>query len=263
MKKLKVVAGNCVVEDLSTSLKTAKFLKEISLEYNFDLIYKSSFKKDNRSSDKFFASIGINECNEIFKSLKKEYQLQIITDFHNLYELEHDIVKTVDFLQVPAYLCMQTELIIAMAKTGKNINIKKGQFLSPESIANTVKKIENHGNKQITITERGTCFGYRDLIVDPRSFQILKNIGYPVIFDACHSVRKYGVPSSDTKNGGSKEFIQTLTRSAIASDVDGIFVEVHPEPSNAQCDAATQLSFLEFENLMRNIIPLWNFVHSK
>ena len=158
---------------------------------------------------------------------------------------------------------MQTELTTAIAKTGKKINVKKGQFLSPEDVEKIVMKIEGAGNDKITITERGTCFGYRDLMVDPRSFLILRRLNYPVFFDVGHSVRKYGIPSSNTKDGGQKEFCETYARSAISNFVDGLFIEVHPDPKSAKCDAATQFSFNEFEDLMTNVKPLWDFVNSK
>lgn len=260
MKKLLIIAGNCILEDLNTSLKTANFLLGCVKKYNFELIYKSSFKKDNRSSHKNYIGPALKESVEIFKDLKRVYKVKITTDFHNLYELETELVDIVDVLQVPAYLCMQTELVLAMAKKNKPINIKKGQFLHPEDIRNVVRKIESVGNKKIMITERGTCFGYRDLVVDPRSFLVLKSLGYPVIFDAGHSVRKYGVPSSDLEKGGQKQFINVLARAAVASGVDGIFVEVHPNPPKAKCDAATQLSFKEFEKLIQEVTPIYKVV---
>lgn len=260
MKRLKIIAGNCVLESLKTSILTSNFLKEMSDKYNFDLVYKSSYKKDNRSSSDYFSSLGEEKCTEIFSELKKN-KFDIITDVHNLYELDLDLFKFIDVIQIPAYLCMQTELTNKVAKTGKTINIKKGQFLSPSDVYKIVKKIESAGNNKITITERGTCFGYRDLMVDPRSFYILKKLNYPVIFDVGHSVRKNGFPSSDIKDGGQKEYGETYARSAIANFVDGLFVEVHPDPKNAKCDAATQFSFEEFENLMKNVKPLWDFVN--
>ena len=156
---------------------------------------------------------------------------------------------------------MQTELTLGIAKTGKPVNIKKGQFIHPEDVIHVIRKIEGAGNKNISVTERGTCFGYRDLVVDPRSFHILKSFGYPVFFDAGHSVRKYGVPSADLEKGGQKEFIYTLARAAIACNIDGIFVETHPNPNVAKCDAATQLSFEEFERLVREIMPIWQVLH--
>lgn len=261
MKKLKIIAGNCVLEDYETAIKTAHFLKDKSTEYDFELIYKSSFKKDNRSSHEFYRGPEILDSIEIFRGLK-DMGIALITDFHNLYELETDIKDIVDILQLPAYLCMQTELTLKMASIGKPMNIKKGQFLHPEDILNVVKKVESVGNKKISITERGTSFGYRDLIVDPRSFYILKDFGYPVFFDVGHSIRKYGIPSSDLERGGTKEYVNMLARSAIACEVDGIFVEVHPTPGKAKCDAATQLSFIEFEKLIKNINPIWRTIHN-
>jgi 2-dehydro-3-deoxyphosphooctonate aldolase (KDO 8-P synthase) len=261
MKKLKMIAGNCVLEDYETAIKTAQFLKDKSIEYNFELIYKSSFKKDNRSSHEFYRGPTISDSIEIFRGLK-DMGITLITDFHNLYELETDIIDVVDILQIPAYLCMQTELTLKMAGIGKPMNIKKGQFLHPEDINNVIKKIESAGNTDISITERGTSFGYRDLIVDPRSFYILKKTGYPVFFDVGHSIRKYGIQSSDLEKGGAKEYIGMLARSAIACDVDGIFVEVHPNPGKAKCDAATQLSFFEFEKLIKNIDSIWRAIHA-
>ena len=261
MNKLIIIAGNCILEDMNTSIETGRFLTKLSKKYDYQLIYKSSFKKDNRSSSEYYAGPILKESIHIFKRLKKEFGIRIITDFHNLYELDTEIVDVADILQLPAYLCMQTELTLKMAGLGKPINIKKGQFLHPEDVINIVKKIESVGNKDIMITERGTCFGYRDLVVDPRAFYILKSFGYPVFFDAGHSVRKYGVPSADLEKGGQKEFIYNLARAAIACKTDGIYVEVHPNPNIAKCDAATQLSFEEFERLIKEINPIWRALH--
>lgn len=257
MDKLTIMAGNCILEDIDTSSETARFLTEMSKKYDYELIYKSSFKKDNRSSAEYYTGPSIEDSIKIFRHLKDKFGVKIITDFHNLYELDSEIVNEVDILQLPAYLCMQTELTLKMARTGKPINIKKGQFLHPEDVINIIRKIENVGNNHIFVTERGACYGYRDLVVDPRSFHILKSFGYPVIFDAGHSVRKYGIPSSNLEKGGAKEFINTLARAAIACGINGIFVEVHPNPSIAKCDAATQLSFDEFEKLIVEVNTIW------
>jgi 2-dehydro-3-deoxyphosphooctonate aldolase (KDO 8-P synthase) len=262
MKKLNIIAGNCILEDLDTSIETARFLVDHSKKYNYELIYKSSFKKDNRSSVEYYTGPELEESVKIFKRLKEDFGLKIITDFHHLYELDTEMVDVVDILQLPAYLCMQTELTLKMAKVGKPVNIKKGQFLHPEDVINIIRKIESVGNRNIMITERGTNFGYRDLMVDPRSFYILKSFGYPVFFDAGHSVRKYGVPSANLEKGGTKEFIYTLASAAIACKIDGIFVEVHPNPVIAKCDAATQLSFDEFEKLIEHITPIWGALHA-
>ena len=261
MNKLTIIAGNCILEDMNTSIETVRFLTDLSKKYGYELIYKSSFKKDNRSSAEYYTGPGLEESIKIFKRIKEEFGLRIITDFHNLYELDTKIVEVVDILQLPAYLCMQTEMTLKMARQGKPVNIKKGQFLHPEDVIHVVRKIESAGNKDILITERGSSFGYRDLVVDPRSFHILKSFGYPVFFDAGHSVRKYGVPSADLEKGGQKEFIYTLARAAIACKIDGIFVEVHPNPEIAKCDAATQLSFEEFEKLIIEIMPIWQVLH--
>jgi 2-dehydro-3-deoxyphosphooctonate aldolase (KDO 8-P synthase) len=262
MKKMTIIAGNCVLENIGISLETAEFLCEQSRRFNFDLIYKSSFKKDNRSSCEFFRGPELQEAIDIFKKLKEKFSVKILSDFHNLYELDSAITNYVDVLQLPAYLCMQTELTIKMAKMQKNINIKKGQFLHPDDVKNIINKFVWAGNNNISITERGTCFGYRDLVVDPRSFYILKSFGYPVFFDVGHSIRKYGIPSSNLKLGGEKQYVNILSSAAIACKIDGLFVEVHPNPPSALCDAATQLSFSEFEKLMKTIIPIWEAVYA-
>jgi len=255
-----VIAGNCVLEDIETSVRTAEFLLEVSNRLGFNLIYKSSWKKDNRSSAEGFEGLSIESSIEIFSYLRR-LGLTLITDFHTPEQLNLPLVDAVDWLQVPAYLCMQNELIFKMADTGKPINIKKGQFLHPEDVRNIIGKINSRGNDQIAITERGTCFGYRDLVLDPRSLHILKEFGYPVFCDVGHLSRKYGVSSSDLIRGGDKRFVTTLAKSAIATGIDGIFVEVHPNPAKAKCDAATQLSFNEFEEMIEEVLPIWGIVN--
>lgn len=259
MKKLQIIAGNCILEDIATSVQTVEFLKTMSEIYNFELIYKSSFKKDNRSDVNFYTGPSVWSAIKIFETIKS-YDVTVLTDFNNLYELETGIVDVVDILQLPAYLSMQTELLLAMVSKGKPINIKKGQFLAPQDVGHIVRKIESRKHFNIMITERGTSFGYRDLIADPRSIHELKKFGYPVFFDAGHCVRKYGIPSSSAK-GGAKEYIPTLAKAMLAAGADGIFVECHPLPKVAKCDAATQLTFEEFTNLMLELIPLWEALH--
>lgn len=256
-----VIAGNCILEDLKTSLKTSQFLLDMSYKYKFELIYKSSWCKDNRSSLQGYRGLSIDNSVDIFAHIKN-MGLKVITDFHSREQLNLPIIDVVDWIQVPAYLCMQTDLLISMVGTGKPINIKKGQFLSPEDMSHVINKAKESGCNDLMITERGTCFGYRDLVVDPRSFYILNKLGYPVIFDAGHSVRKYGIPSQN-KSGGNKDFISTLARAAIATGIQGIFVEVHPEPNEAKCDAATQLSFDEFETLIQEVMKVYEAVNDK
>jgi 2-dehydro-3-deoxyphosphooctonate aldolase (KDO 8-P synthase) len=254
-----IVAGNCVLEDMETSVETAEFLLQMSDKYGFEVVYKSSWKKDNRSSAEGYEGPSIDESLKIFNYLRN-IGVTIITDFHTPEQLDSPLVGAVDWLQLPAYLCMQNELTFKMADTGKPINIKKGQFLHPEDVRNIIGKIKSRGNDNIMITERGASFGYRDLVLDPRSLHILKDFGYPIFCDVGHLGRKYGVSSSDLVRGGDKRFVYTLARAAVATGICGIFVEVHPEPTRAKCDAATQLSFDEFELLVKSVMPIWKVV---
>jgi len=260
MKKLNIIAGNCVLESENISLETAEFLVKMSEKYDFNLIYKSSFKKDNRTSLKYFSGLSIEESIRIFEKLKDEFNLTLLTDFHNLYEFDTDLVKIIDVFQLPAFLCMQTELTKRMASFKKPINIKKGQFLAPLDVGHIIEKIRRCGNDKIMITERGTMFGYHDLVVDPRSIYELKQFGFPVYFDAGHTVRRYGIPSHSIQ-GGMKHYVPTLSKAMIAAGADGIFVECHPCPMYARCDNATQLSFSEFEKLIQAVKPIWDALH--
>lgn len=253
--KLQIVAGNCILESKETSIATASFLTEMEEKYNFKLIYKSSFLKDNRSSFDNYRGLSIAKSVEIFEHLKKQFGFPILTDFTYKEDIKY-FKDIIDIYQIPAYLCMQTELLVSIAETQKLVNIKKGQFLHPADVAHIIRKIEQAGNRNIMITERGTCFGYRDLILDLRSLHILQKFGYPVLFDVGHCVRKYGIPSSDQR-GGDKQFITTLAKSAIVTGIQGLFVEVHPNPEKAKCDSVTQLSFKEFDDLMKQIVFLW------
>jgi len=250
---LKIIAGNCILEDIDTTIKTAEFLRKMSNKYSFELIYKSSWLKDNRSSATNYTGPDVPDSYSIFKILHSK-GFTILTDIHDVWPLTHSIFDDcVDIYQLPAYLCMQTSLIRALADTKKPINIKKGQFLHPVDVGHIIGKFQYFGNNNLMITERGTCFGYRDLIVDPRSLHILKQFGYPVFLDVGHSCRKYGIPSNDIAHGGDKGFASTFAKVATALDCN-IFVEVHPEPEKAACDAATQLSFDEFERMMIDIV---------
>jgi 2-dehydro-3-deoxyphosphooctonate aldolase (KDO 8-P synthase) len=269
MECMTIIAGNCVLENNVTSLKTARYLTDHSKRYGYNLIYKSSWRKDNRSSIKHYEGPPIKECTEIFECLKAILgNIGIITDFHDPEELHHSFVEYIDILQIPAYLCMQTRLLDAMVNTGKSINIKKGQFICPSDVINIVNKINDmEYQKEILITERGTCFGYRDLVFDPRSIHILKQISdiidCNIFFDAGHCVRKYGVPSSNIESGGEKQYIPTLAKAAIAAGADGIFVEVHPDPDNAKCDAATQLDFGEYDSMILSLLPIWKAIRKR
>lgn len=256
-----LMAGNCILENKETSFRTAEFLQNLARELDVDLIYKSSYKKDNRSSVDFYTGLPMDQSMRLFEDIRAEFALPIVSDVHYPTELEEGAAEVLDVLQVPAYLAMQTELVMAIAHVGKPINLKKAQFLHPEDMGKVVAKVESSGNKSILLTERGSCFGYRDLVVDPRSFHMMKETGYPVIFDAGHSVRKYGVPSSDPR-GGAKQFLNVLMSASAATDIAGLFVEVHPDPPNAKCDAASQLSFDEAEKLITRYFQIAKHVRS-
>ncbi|HPQ08444.1 MAG TPA: 3-deoxy-8-phosphooctulonate synthase [Bacteroidia bacterium] len=254
-KQLFLISGPCVIEDETVMFKTAEKLKEVSERLNIPIIYKSSFRKDNRSSLKYYDGPGIEKGIQMLAKIKKEFGFPVLTDIH---EPAHAAIaaEVVDVLQIPAYLCMQTALVVAAAKTGKIVNIKHGQFLAPENMKYPVQKSVDSGNDQIILTERGYTFGYNDLVVDPRSFYHLQQLGYPVVFDVTHSIRKYGIPSADAK-GGAREYAFTLAKAAIGAGVDGLFIETHPEPEKALCDAASQMCVYDLENFLKPLLEIY------
>jgi 2-dehydro-3-deoxyphosphooctonate aldolase (KDO 8-P synthase) len=252
--QLFLISGPCVIETETVMMRTAEKLKEVSERMKIPVIFKSSFLKDNRSSLDYYQGPGVEKGLLILSRIKNEFGFSILTDIH--YPGQAAIVAGVaDVIQIPAYLCMQTGLMVAAAKTGKVINIKHGQFLDPVNMKHPVKKCEDSGNQNIILTERGYTFGYNDLVVDPRSFYHLANLGYPVVFDITHSIRKYGIPSADAK-GGAKEFLPVLGRAGVAAGVDGIFIETHPEPEKALCDAASQLCVYDLEEFLKPLLEL-------
>ncbi len=251
-----LISGPCVIEDESIMMKTAEKLKEVSEKLNIKIIYKSSFQKDNRSSLKYYDGPGLAKGMAILAKVKEQFGFPLLTDIH--YPDQATAAGEVcDVLQIPAYLCMQSTLMVAAAKTGKVVNIKHGQFLAPENMKHPVQKCIDAGNDNIILTERGFTFGYNDMVVDPRSFFLMGQIGYPVVFDITHSIRKYGIPSADVK-GGAREFLPVLSRAGVAAGVDGIFIETHPNPSEALCDAASQLLVYDLEEFLKPLIELHN-----
>ncbi len=234
---LVVIAGPCVVENYEITYETAKRAKEITSELGMPFIFKSSYKKANRTSLKGFSTIGEKIALEILAQIRQELDIPVLTDIHSEPEAEM-AAEYVDVLQIPAFLCRQTELLIAAGKTGKVVNIKKGQFMAPEDMKYAAEKVASTGNDKILLTERGTTFGYHNLVVDMRSLPIMRATGYPVVIDATHSVQ---LPSMGEKSGGRPEFIFYIARAAVAAGVDAIFLETHPEPSKALSDAASQL----------------------
>jgi 2-dehydro-3-deoxyphosphooctonate aldolase (KDO 8-P synthase) len=243
-----------VIEEEMIMMKTAEKLKEVGERLKLPIIYKSSFQKDNRSSAKYYDGPGLDKGIKMLAKIKEQFGFPVLTDIHYP-DQASAAAEVVDVLQIPVYLCMQTTLVVAAAKTGRVVNIKHGQFLAPDNMKHPTKKVEDAGNTGIILTERGYTFGYNDLVVDPRSFYHLNNIGYPVVFDITHSIRKYGIPSADAK-GGAREFLPVLSRAGVAAGVDGVFVETHPEPDKALCDAASQLCVYDLEEFMKPILDL-------
>ena len=245
---LVLIAGPCVIESESVVMRTAERVKEVSERLKIPFIFKSSYLKDNRSSASSYQGPGLERGLEILSKVKEEFRIPVLSDVHD----QHDALtaaEVLDVIQLPAYLSMQTGLTLAIARTGKPINVKKGQFLDPRDVKNIIGKIESVGNQRILLTERGTCFGYHNLVVDMRSFPIMRSLGYPVVFDATHAVRIYGVPSSDPA-GGTPEFVPHLSRAAVAAGCDAIFIETHPNPKEALCDAASMWPLDKLEELL-------------
>jgi 2-dehydro-3-deoxyphosphooctonate aldolase (KDO 8-P synthase) len=252
--KLFLISGPCVIEEESTMMRTAEKIKEVTEKLDIPVIYKSSFQKDNRSSVDYYMGPGMDEGLRILEKIKKEFGFPLLTDIHYPDQAK-PVADVVDVLQIPAYLCMQTTLVVEAAKTGKIVNLKHGQFLAPENMAKPTAKIESTGNKNIILTERGYTFGYNDLVIDPRSFYDMGKTGYPVVFDITHAIRKYGIPSSDP-SGGARQYLPVLGRAGVAAGVDGVFVETHPCPSDALCDAASQLDMDQLEEFLKPLIEL-------
>jgi 2-dehydro-3-deoxyphosphooctonate aldolase (KDO 8-P synthase) len=253
-EQLFLISGPCVIEDRDIMMQTAEHLKIISEKLHLPVIFKSSFSKDNRSSLDYYQGPGLEEGLKILQEIKTTFGFPVLTDIHYP-EQALPASEVVDVIQIPAYLCMQSGLLVAAAKTAKPVNLKHGQFLAPENMKHPVQKLVQSGNDQIILTERGYTFGYNDLVVDPRSFYHLQKTGYPVVFDATHSIRKYGIPSADSK-GGAREYLPVLSRAAIAAGVDGLFVETHPNPAAALCDAASQLCINDLETYLLPLIEL-------
>jgi 2-dehydro-3-deoxyphosphooctonate aldolase (KDO 8-P synthase) len=235
---LVLISGPCVIENYETTREIAGILKEITSTLEMPFIFKASYDKANRTSVTAFRGPGLNDGLRVLKEIKEELGIPILSDVHRISEIPA-AARILDIVQIPAFLCRQTDVIIEVAKTGKPVNIKKGQFLAPWDIANVIEKITSAGNRRILITERGTMFGYNNLVVDFRGFMIMRKIGYPIIFDATHSVQLPG--GAGTSSGGQREYAPVLARAAAAAGADGIFMEVHSNPDEALCDGPNSL----------------------
>ena len=252
-KPFTLIAGPCQLENETHAIKISTELKKITSDLGINLIYKTSFDKANRTSLKGKRGIGLENSLPIFDKIRKEIGLPVLTDVHTAEQCS--IVKDhVDVLQIPAFLCRQTDLLIAAAKTGKIINVKKGQFLAPWDMANVIKKIEDTGNKNILITERGASFGYNTLVSDMRSLPIMSKFGFPIVFDATHSVQQPG--GMGEKSGGQREFVPYLARAAIAVGVGAIFMETHEDPDNAPSDGPNMVPLNEVKALLKKLTEI-------
>ena len=245
-----LIAGPCVIENEQVVMETAGALKQLGERLKIPVIFKSSYDKANRSAIDSFRGPGLIAGLKLLLEVKTRFGLPLLSDVHHPGEVDA-AAEVLDILQIPAFLCRQTDLVVAAARTGKVVNIKKGQFLAPWEMGNIVKKIEAAGNQRIILTERGSSFGYNNLVADMRSIPIMQRFGYPVVFDATHSVQLPG--GQGTSSGGQREFIPTLTRAAVAAGCDGLFMEVHPDPARALSDGPTQVPLAELEGLLRQV----------
>ncbi len=252
-KPFTLIAGPCQLENEEHALKISSELKKITTDLKINLIYKTSFDKANRTSLKGKRGMGLEKSLPIFDKIRKEVGLPVLTDVHTAEQCSI-VADHVDVLQIPAFLCRQTDLLIAAAKTGKIINVKKGQFLAPWDMANVIKKIEDSGNKNILITERGASFGYNTLVSDMRALPIMTKFGFPIVFDATHSVQQPG--GMGEKSGGQREFVPYLARAAIAVGVGAIFMETHEDPDNAPSDGPNMVPLNEVRVLLKKLTEI-------
>ena len=255
-----VIAGPCVLESESIAMKVAEKLKEISEKHQVDLIFKSSFYKANRSSAKSYRGPGHEEGLKVLEKIQKTFELPLLTDVHEDTPLD-EVADVVDIIQTPAFLCRQTNFIQNVARTGKIINIKKGQFLSPQEMSHVLAKATATGNEKIMLCERGACFGYNNLVSDMRSLVIMKEFGYPVVFDATHSVQLPGAGSDHSL--GQREFVAPLARSAAAAGINGLFMETHPNPEEALSDGPNSIYLDDFEKVLLPVLKIHRLVHEE
>ena len=258
--KLTIMAGPCAIESQDILNRTAEKLKEITEKLGINYIFKSSFDKANRSSITSFRGPGLEKGLEMLAKVKSEFDLPIVTDIHNPNQAAV-VAEVADVLQIPAFLCRQTDLLVAAAKTGKIVNIKKGQFLAPEQMLLLIKKVEDSGNSNILVTDRGTSFGYNNLVVDFRGIQIMQQFNYPVVFDATHSVQLPG--ANGTSSGGDRRFVPLLAKSAMAAGANALFFEVHPDPDCAKCDGPNMIPLDKAETLFRHCKEIFELVRSQ
>jgi 2-dehydro-3-deoxyphosphooctonate aldolase (KDO 8-P synthase) len=258
---LTLIAGPCVVESLELCRHIAASVKQTCAELGMNYVFKASFDKANRTSGLAFRGKGMEAGIEILKAIKEEFNLPVLTDVHETWQCE-PAARVCDVLQIPAFLCRQTDLLLAAAATGRVINVKKGQFLAPWDMKNIVDKIVSSGNTGLLLTERGASFGYNTLVVDMTGLPQMRSLGYPVVFDGTHSAQRPGAGKDGASTGGMREFIPHLTRAAAAVGIDALFLEVHPEPEKGLSDAATMLPLSALAPLLRQVTAIDAIVRS-
>ncbi|MCB2180783.1 MAG: 3-deoxy-8-phosphooctulonate synthase [Desulfobulbaceae bacterium] len=252
---LLLMAGPCVIESEEIAGQIATTVKEITTRLGISFIFKASFDKANRTSLDSYRGPGLEEGLEILGRIRQDLNVPVISDVHEVAQIDK-AAEVLDVLQIPAFLCRQTDLLVAAAGTGKTISVKKGQFLAPWDMEHAVGKIKGSGNDKVLLTERGASFGYNNLVVDMRSFPIMRSLGCPVIYDATHSIQLPG--GAGGSSGGQRQFIEPLTKAAVAAGVDGLFMEVHPDPDRALCDGPNSLPLDELETLLKKILAIHN-----
>lgn len=245
---LALIAGPCVIESEAVVMRIAEQIKRIVDTVQIPWIFKSSYLKDNRSSATSYQGPGIREGLRILQKVKETFQVPVLSDIHDQHDAEQ-CADVLDIIQIPAFLSMQTTLLLAVGKTGRVVNVKKGQFLHPLDMRNVVQKLEYAGTTNILLTERGSCFGYRQLVADMRSLVMMRSLGYPVVFDPTHTVRNYGISSSEA-SGGNPEFVPALMRAGVAAGIDVLFIETHDKLEEAKCDAASMLPIAHLQDLL-------------
>lgn len=245
-----IIAGPCVIENEHTTRETAAYLKRLTDEMDLPLIFKASFDKANRTSIESYRGPGLEKGLATLAAIKKEFDIPVISDVHEVGQIQ-PAAEVLDILQIPAFLCRQTDFLLAAARSGKPLNVKKGQFLAPWDVANIVEKIRSTGPRKIFLTDRGTMFGYNNLVVDFRGISIMQATGCPVIFDATHSVQLPG--GAGSRSGGQREHAPTLAKAAVAAGADGIFMEVHPNPDEALCDGPNSLPLSDLRHLLTQL----------
>ncbi len=254
-----LIAGPCVLEEQDTATEIGRFMKEAAGRHGFNYVFKASFDKANRTSISSYRGPGLEKGLEMLEGVRSALEVPVVTDVHETFQV-WETAEVVDMLQIPAFLCRQTDLLSAAARTGIAINIKKGQFMAPWDMRHAVQKVRDSGNNRILLTERGTCFGYNNLVVDMRSIDVMHQNGCPVIFDATHSVQLPG--GGDGCSSGQRQYVPVLARAAVAAGADGIFMEVHPDPDNALCDGPNSLDLESADRLLSQLASLYRAVNS-